>query len=98
MLGQLLGNRAARQKSQAMALKRHGLELTIMTSGINEVSAEQHSESVLRTAAKLGVKRFRMHYFKYDLSKPIWPQLQEIRPKLRDLVAELRLPGVRVDF
>ncbi len=69
------------------ALKRHGLELTIMTSGINEVSAEQHSESVLRTAAKLGVKRFRMHYFKYDLSKPIWPQLQEIRPKLRDLVA-----------
>ncbi len=68
------------------ALKKQGLELTIMTSGINEVSAEQHTEKVLRTAAALGVKRYRMNYFKYDLNKPIWPQLQEIKPKIKDLV------------
>ncbi len=57
------------------ALKKQGRELTIMTSGINEVNAEQNTEAVLRTAAKLGVKRFRMLYYKYDLQKPIWPQL-----------------------
>lgn len=70
----------------AEALKKRGLEITIMTSGINQVSAEQRTETVLRTAAKLGVKRFRMLYFKYDLSKPILPQLDEWRPKIKDLV------------
>lgn len=68
------------------ALKKQGLKLTVMTSGINEVSAEQHTEKVLKTAAALGVKRFRMNYFKYDLNKPIWPQLQDLRPKIKDLV------------
>jgi sugar phosphate isomerase/epimerase len=68
------------------ALNKNGLNLTILTSGINEVSAEQHTEKVLRTAAALGVKRFRMWYYKYDLSQPIWPQLQEVRPRIKDLV------------
>lgn len=70
----------------AEALKKRNLEITIMTSGVNEVSAEQHTEKVLRTAAKLGVKRYRMLYFKYDLRKPILPQLDEWRPKIKDLV------------
>ncbi|MBX7211770.1 MAG: sugar phosphate isomerase/epimerase [Verrucomicrobiaceae bacterium] len=68
------------------ALKQRGLELTILTSGINQVSKEQNTEAVLRTAAKLGVKRFRMLYFKYDLAKPILPQIEEWRPLIKDLV------------
>ena len=68
------------------ALKKRTLELMIMTSGINEVSKEQNTEKVLRTAAALGVKRFRMWYFKYDLKKPIYPQLDEWRAKIKDLV------------
>lgn len=71
----------------AEALKKRGLEVTILTSGINQVSPDQHTEKVLRTAAKLGVKRFRMLYFKYDLKKPILPQLDEWRPKIKDLVS-----------
>ena len=67
-------------------LKKRGLNLTILTSGINEVSDEQRTEAVLRTAASLGVKRFRMLYYKYDLDQPIWPQLQAVRPKIKDLV------------
>jgi sugar phosphate isomerase/epimerase len=67
-------------------LKKRNLNLTIMTSGINEVSAEQRTEAVLRTAASLGVKRFRMLYYKYDLDLPIWDQLQAVRPKIKDLV------------
>lgn len=70
----------------AEALKKRGLEITIMTSGINQVSKEQNTEAVLRTAAKLGVKRFRMLYFNYDLSRPILPQLDEWRPLIKDLV------------
>jgi sugar phosphate isomerase/epimerase len=77
------------------ALKKQGLELTILTSGINEVSQEQRTEAVLRTAAKLDVKRFRMLYYKYDLKKPIWEQVQELRPKIKDLVQLCQEIGIQ---
>ncbi|MDF1755907.1 MAG: TIM barrel protein [Verrucomicrobiales bacterium] len=69
------------------ALKKQGLSMTLLTSGINEVSDEQHTEKVLKTAAELGVKRFRMAYYKYDLNQPIFPQLADFKAKLKDLVA-----------
>jgi len=71
----------------AEALKKCGLEITVMTSGINEVSEEQRTEAALKTAADLGIERFRMAYYKYNLAEPIPPQLDEMRPKLKDLVA-----------
>ncbi|MCB1089354.1 MAG: sugar phosphate isomerase/epimerase, partial [Verrucomicrobiae bacterium] len=77
------------------ALKAKGLEMTVLTSGINEVSEEQRTEAVLRTAAAQGVKRFRMLYYKYDLTKPIRPQLDEFRPRLRDLVALCKEIGIK---
>jgi sugar phosphate isomerase/epimerase len=80
------------------ALKKHNLEMTILTSGINEVSKEQRTEEVLRTAASLGVKRFRMLYYKYDLAQPIWPQLEAIKPKVRDLVQLCREIGIQPLF
>lgn len=70
---------------EALAVEK--LTLMIATSGINEVSDAQHTETVLRTAAKLGVPRFRMNYYRYDLGKPIRPQLDEFRAKLKDLIA-----------
>jgi sugar phosphate isomerase/epimerase len=69
------------------ALKKKGLELTLLTSGINEVSPEQHTEKVLRTAKALGVSRYRMLYFKYDMKQPIEKQLNEWKPKIADLIA-----------
>ena len=80
------------------ALKKQGLEMTILTSGINEVSPDQHTEKVLRTAVALGIKRFRMLYYKYDLSKPIPPQLEEIKPKVRDLVQLAKEIGIQPLF
>lgn len=77
------------------ALKGSGLNLTLMTSAITEVSEEQYTEKVLRTAAALGVKRFRMGYFKYDLKRPIRPQLDEFRPKLKDLIAMTSELGIK---
>lgn len=68
------------------ALKAQGLELTILTSGINQVSEEQNTEQVLRTAKALGVRQFRMMYFKYDLKAPIEPQIAEWKPKIHDLI------------
>lgn len=80
------------------ALKKQHVELTIMTSGITEVSKEQRTEEVLRTAAALGVKRYRMGFIKYDLKKPIWDQLQAIRPQIKDLIALSKELGIQPLF
>lgn len=79
----------------AEALTKRGLGITIMTSGINEVSQEQNTEKVLRTAKAVGIQRYRMNYNKYDLTKPIWPQLQEWKAKFKDLIALSREIGIQ---
>ncbi len=68
------------------ALKKRGLEMTIMASGINNADDKLNIQQ-LQVAAKLGVKRYRMGYHKYDLKKPITGQMNELRPILKNLVA-----------
>ncbi len=67
------------------ALKRKNLDLLIFTSDINQVDREGQTESILRAAAGLGIKRYRLSYFHYDLKKPVKPQLEEVKAKLKDL-------------
>ncbi len=74
------------------ALAKHGVNVTIMTSNVNQV--DSLSERVLKTAADLGIKRYRMQYYRYDLGQPVLPQLEAIRPKLKDLVALNRELGL----
>ena len=68
------------------ALRKRKLELTIMASGINNANDKLNIQQ-LQVAARLGVKRYRMGYYKYDLKKPVRKQLDELRPTLKDLVA-----------
>ncbi len=77
------------------SLRRHGLKLSLLASGINEISEEQRTEAVLRTAKASGVTRFRLAYYRYDLARPIHPQLAEFRAKLKDLVALTDEIGIR---
>ncbi|MSU60851.1 MAG: sugar phosphate isomerase/epimerase [Pedosphaera sp.] len=77
----------------AEALKKRGLEITILTSGINS-AAQAHTEKVLRTAARLGIQRYRMLWWRYDLKKAIRPQIEALRPVLSDLVALNREVGI----
>ena len=76
------------------ALKKRNLEMTIMASGVND-PMDKVSMRQLEVAAKLGVKRYRMKYFKYDLKQPIAKQLDEIRPQLKDLVAVNKALGIQ---
>jgi sugar phosphate isomerase/epimerase len=76
------------------ALKKHGLEMTILTSDINNPNQPQ-AHKVLTTAKKLGISRYRMLWYNYDLSKPVRPQLEAIRPQIKDLVAMNRELGVQ---
>jgi sugar phosphate isomerase/epimerase len=78
------------------ALKKRRLDVTIMASSVNSVK-HPLTEKVLRTAAGLGIKRYRLAYLRYDLSRSIPAQLQEHRAQLKDLAAlnqELGISGV----
>jgi len=50
------------------ALKKQGKELTIVTTAITSVS-QPHTEQLLRTAARLGIRRYRLGFLKYDLAR-----------------------------
>ncbi len=75
------------------ALRKRNLEITVMTSSINDPN-DPLTEKVLKTAAGLGVQRYRMKYLKYDFAKPILEQLAEWKPRLRDLAAMNRELGI----
>ena len=78
------------------ALQRRGLEITLIATDINAVDSPR-AETVLRTAAKLGIRRYRMQWYRYDLRKPILPQLDALAaklPPLVDLTRELGLTAV----
>tara|TARA_B100000809_G_C15080152_1_gene509371 strand:+ start:451 stop:1341 length:891 start_codon:yes stop_codon:yes gene_type:complete len=78
------------------ALEKENLKLTIMASSVNSTK-QPLTEKVLRTAASLGVKRYRLAYLRYDLSRSIPLQLKEHRETLKDLAAmnkELGISGV----
>ena len=51
-----------------------------------------------RVAAKLGVKRYRMGYYKYDLKRPVVKQLDEFRPILKNLVALNKELGIQAVY
>ena len=68
------------------ALKNRGLEITVMASDVNDPN-DPLTRRMLRTAATLGIERYRMKYFKYDLSKSVVEQIQSWRPQLRELAA-----------
>lgn len=77
----------------AEALSKHELEISVMATNVNHAD-HPLTEKVLRTAASLGVRRYRMDYYRYDLSKPVAKQLDELRPVVKELAALNRELGI----
>lgn len=68
------------------ALRKRDLDITILCTDV--LRADQpHAERCLRAAKELGITRYRMGFYEYDLTKPVRPQLSEIRPAMSDLAA-----------
>lgn len=84
---------AERLPELVTALKNRGLEISVMTSDVND-PADQASESVLRAAAKAGIRFYRMKYFKYDESRSIKQQLTNWKSQIVDLAAMNRELGL----
>ena len=77
------------------AFRKHGISVSLISTGINEVSDEQATQRVLRTAAELGIPRFRMAYYRYDLKQPIAPQLKSFAPRLNALIGLADKIGIK---
>jgi sugar phosphate isomerase/epimerase len=78
------------------ALQKRGLEITIIATDINAVD-QPRADLVLRTAAKLGIRHYRMQWYHYDMRKPILPQLDEFAvklPPLAQLTRELKMSAL----
>ncbi|MCF6313178.1 MAG: sugar phosphate isomerase/epimerase [Verrucomicrobiales bacterium] len=70
---------------QIAALQKHNIEMTLMTTKVNNID-DPLNRTVIKTAAKLGVKRFRMGAYRYDLKKPIPEQVESFRHTYRELI------------
>ncbi|RCS40570.1 sugar phosphate isomerase/epimerase [Bremerella cremea] len=79
------------------ALKKRGLTIDILTSSINSVDSP-NAEETLKVAKALGIPRYRMNYYKYDLKKPVTRQLREAGAKLKDLVAMNEAIGIQAVY
>jgi sugar phosphate isomerase/epimerase len=68
------------------ALAKYNIEITVMASDVNDPD-DQTTQRVLRTAATLGIKRYRMQYFHYDPNLPVADQLANWHDQVTDLAA-----------
>lgn len=67
------------------ALAKKNLRVLIMSSSIDSVDKSGLAEKQLRAAAKAGIKKYRLQHLKYDLTKPIKPQVANFKAQLTDL-------------
>jgi sugar phosphate isomerase/epimerase len=79
------------------ALKERGRELSLITTDVKNPS-QPLTQKVLRTASKLGIKRYRLSFWKYAKDKPIPDQLKEIKAELRDLASLNKELGLQAGF
>jgi sugar phosphate isomerase/epimerase len=85
--GHVLPERVEEDLPKAVeAIKKAGSSVPMMVTRINDPS-DPTTTTILRTAAKLGIKYYRMGSYKYNDGKSIPAQLADIRAKLKDLAA-----------
>lgn len=66
------------------AMRTRQLEVPVIATDVED-AINPVSQRVLKTASRLGIKRYRMKHYYYDLKQPIAPQLKNFAAKLRDL-------------
>ena len=95
--GQIDSSKAPEQLPRLFeALQARDRHYMILATDINSVESPE-VESVLKTASKLGIRYFRMAYYKYDLEKPMLPQLEKYSNqarKLADLCGSLHMTAL----
>lgn len=68
------------------ALAKCSRDFLILATNISTAKSSE-TESVLKCASKLGIRHFRMGYYRYKLDRPILPQLDAFAREARELAA-----------
>lgn len=68
------------------AAGKAGIRIPMIVTSIIDPGDPQ-TEKILKTADRLGIRYYRPGYYRYTDSAPIKAQLDEIKPRLRDLAA-----------
>lgn len=79
------------------ALKKRQRRLVSLTTDVQDAS-NPLNQRVLRAASKLGLKHYRLGFFRYREDRSIPDQLNEIKAQLRDVVALNRELGLCAGF
>lgn len=74
-------------------MKASGLEVLVMATSVTAAD-EPHSPELLQTAAKLGIKRYRLGGFGYNPPTPIFKRLDDIKSRWQELAALNRELGI----
>lgn len=75
------------------AMKKRGKEVTIVTTEITKL--DPLAEKVLRTSAKLGIKKYRLGFTKYTKDKPVTETVREVGAALKDIAALNKELGIQ---
>jgi len=85
--GHVLPERVEEDLPKAVeAIRKAGLQPLMMTTAINDPD-DPLTKSILKTAGTLGIRYYRMGYYRYQNDTPVQTTLNEIKPRLRDLAA-----------
>lgn len=83
--GHVLPERVVEDLPRAVAaVKSAGLNVYMITTGILD-AGEPHTENILKTAASLGIRHYRMNWINYDEKKSIEENLKKIEVQLNKL-------------
>jgi sugar phosphate isomerase/epimerase len=83
--GEILPELAAREMPEyAAALKKRGLQMPLLTTGLTSV-ASPYTQDILQTAKQLGVQYYRLGFTNKQADAPPGKQVNEVRAKLKDL-------------
>ena len=77
----------------AEGLRKHGLNMPLLTTSILGPSSP-HSEQILRTAKKVGVRFYRTGFVEWESDKSAKAQIAEVRAQFKDLAAMNRQIGI----
>jgi len=96
--GQIEPEKAADELPKlAEAMRKQKLDVYILTTGITSMKTP-HTETVLRTASKLGIKRIRLGFWKYPKDQSPADYLKEITPDLKDIADACKSLGLQAGF
>jgi len=96
--GHVLPERAADDLPRAHEqLRAAGIAIPMITTAITDAT-EDHAETILATAAKLGIRFAKIGYYPYDDLHKIHATLANVRARLKDVAALCKRHGMAAGF